>query len=77
MQHMTNKPTHIVYHVKEIGTADETQPQRGVWTKVGAAWSHRDAKGFSMVLDVIPFNGRLVAREAVQEGEQAEVQPGV
>ena len=69
---MTNKPTHIVYHVKDIGTADETQPQRGVWTKVGAAWQHKDGKGFSIVLDAVPLDGRLVVREAMQEGAQPD-----
>jgi len=69
---MANKPTHIVYHVKDLGTADETQPQRGLWTKVGAAWANKDARGLSLVLDLLPVDGRLVVREAVQEGEQPD-----
>ena len=65
---MANKPTHIVYHVKDLETPDGTAPARGVWTKVGAAWQHNDAKGLTIVLDAVPLNGRLVIREPVQEG---------
>ena len=68
---MTKKrPTHIVYHVKDLQTPGETEPSRGIWTRVGAAWTHNDAKGLTLVLDVVPLDGRLMVREAVQEGEQ-------
>lgn len=33
------------------------------WTKVGAAWPHRDGKGLSLILSVIPMNGHIVLRE--------------
>jgi hypothetical protein len=33
------------------------------WTKVGAAWPHRDGKGLSLQLTVIPMNGQIVLRE--------------
>ena len=33
------------------------------WTKVGAAWSHRDGKGLSLQLSIIPMNGQIVLRE--------------
>ena len=33
------------------------------WTKVGAAWHHRDGKGLSLQLSVIPMNGQIVLRE--------------
>jgi hypothetical protein len=32
------------------------------WTKVGAAWPHRDGKGLSLILSVIPMNGQIVLR---------------
>jgi len=70
---MSNKPTHIVYHVKDIGTPGETETPRAVWTKVGAAWQHSDAKGLTIVLEAVPLDGRLVVRTAVQESSQSEV----
>ncbi|MDL2351220.1 MAG: hypothetical protein QFC78_00045 [Pseudomonadota bacterium] len=33
------------------------------WTKVGAAWPHRDGKGLTLILSVIPMNGQIVLRE--------------
>jgi hypothetical protein len=33
------------------------------WTKVGAAWPHRDGRGLSLILSVIPMNGQIVLRE--------------
>lgn len=33
------------------------------WTKVGAAWPHRDGKGLSLQLSVVPMNGQMVLRE--------------
>ncbi len=71
-QRMTNTPTHIVYHVKDIGTPGETETPRAIWTKVGVAWQHNDTKGLNIVLEMVPLNGRLVVRTAVQEGSQSE-----
>jgi hypothetical protein len=33
-------PTHIVYHVR-----DGANGQNGFWTRIGAAWAHKDGKG--------------------------------
>ena len=33
-----------------------------IWTKVGAAWPHRDGKGLSLIHSVIPMNGQIVLR---------------
>ena len=71
---MSNVPTHIVYHVKDIGAAGETDASRAIWTRVGAAWQHTDTKGFSIVLEAIPLTGRLVVRTAPQDDRQGEAQ---
>ena len=31
---------------------------------IGAAWFHRDRKGLSLQLEVVPINGRIVWRAA-------------
>ena len=67
---MSNKPTHIVYHVKDV--PDDDGDQRGYWTKVGAAWANKDARGLSIVLDVMPFDGRLVVRTALSDENTAD-----
>ena len=53
----TNKPTHAVYHVRGEG-------ENAYWTKIGAAWMHKDQGGLNLSLDLIPANsnGRLVIR---------------
>ena len=67
---MSNKPTHIVYHVKDV--PGEDGEQRGFWTKVGAAWANKDARGLSILLDVMPLDGRLVVRTALTDENTAE-----
>lgn len=46
----SNRPTHRVYAViiKKEGAA------KGAWLEVGAAWPHRDGKGYNLKLDAIP-----------------------
>jgi hypothetical protein len=38
-----------------------------IWTKVGAAWPHRDGKGLSLILLVIPMNGQIVLRQPLSK----------
>ena len=35
-------PTHIVYQVRG------EEGQKGFWTRMGAAWAHKDGKGFNI-----------------------------
>lgn len=32
------------------------------WTKIGAAWPNRDGKGFNILCDAVPLQGRIVMR---------------
>ena len=72
-------------HMTRTTTASTTEPklsdfhawhvtnngEKGFWTKVGAAWPHKDGKGLSLQLDVLPMNGRIVLRQpSVNTGEQ-------
>jgi hypothetical protein len=51
-----NTPAFQAWHVVNKGDS-------AFWTKVGAAWLHRDGKGVSLQLSVIPMNGQIVLRE--------------
>jgi hypothetical protein len=53
----TNRPTHIAYQVRDGG--DDR-----FWTRIGAAWPHKDGRGFSLQLDAVPLDGRIALREA-------------
>ncbi len=49
------KPTHTAYVVRE-------GKEKGHWLEVGAAWPHKDGKGFDVTLSALPVDGRLVVR---------------
>jgi len=48
-------PTHIAYQVRE-------GEKKGYWTRIGAAWPHKDGKGFNIQLDCMPFDGKISLR---------------
>jgi len=59
------RPSHSVFHVAEREDGTRT------WTPVGAAWPHKDGKGFNIRLESLPvrFDGQLTIRERKEEGE--------
>ena len=51
-----NKPSHRVFAVTKRGDNKR-------WQEIGAAWPHKDGKGFNLKLDYLPLNGgELVIR---------------
>ena len=57
-----NKPSLIAYYVKE------NDDEKGFWTRIGAAWDHKDGKGLTLALDLVPIgDGRIVLREENQD----------
>jgi hypothetical protein len=62
------RPTHRVYAVTKTEGND-----KGFWTTIGAAWAHKDGKGFSVKLEFLPLSGaEIVIREPLPEQSQAE-----
>lgn len=55
---MSNKPTLLAYTVKDRGKG-----QKPIWTRIGAAWPHKEGPGFSIELEALPIDGRLVLIE--------------
>ncbi len=55
-----NAPTHIAYQVREGG-------QKSYWTRIGAAWPHKDGNGFNIQLESIPLDGKITIRTASEE----------
>jgi hypothetical protein len=53
-------PSHIVYQVRD------REGSKGFFTRIGAAWAHRDAKGFNIQIDAVPLDGRITLRVASQ-----------
>ena len=52
------KPAFHVYTVDDRGEGKDP-----FWLKIGAAFEHKDDKGFNIVLQALPIDGRLVLRE--------------
>ena len=53
----TNKqPKFIAYHVRE-GKNDES-----FWTRIGAAFEHKDGKGLNLQIEFVPLDGRITLR---------------
>ena len=50
-------PTHIAYHVREGN-------EKGYFTRIGAAWPHKDGKGFNITLECTPADGKISLRTA-------------
>jgi hypothetical protein len=59
------QPQLIAYCVKN------REGQSAIWTKVGAAWAHAGKPGFSIELDALPVDGRLVLIEPKEAGSEA------
>ena len=57
-------PSHDVFHV--TGDGDKAR-----WTKLGAAWQHRDGEGFNITLNFVPItqDGRFVVRKNKPKAE--------
>lgn len=68
------RPTHRAYMVKPQANSD-----KGRWIEIGAAWLHKDGKGFRVKLDACPSNGepieiRYIDWKAIDEGRK-EITP--
>lgn len=50
-----NKPSHIAYYTRPGNDRD-------FWMPCGAAWAHKDGKGFRLKLDAIPTGGIIELR---------------
>ncbi|CAB3802608.1 hypothetical protein LMG28614_05656 [Paraburkholderia ultramafica] len=62
-----NTPTFFAYSVKEFG---QGKTKKTKWTRIGAAWSHSDGEGFSIELDALPLDGKIVLRQPKKDGEE-------
>ena len=59
-------PTHRVY------TVIKREGQDDYWLNIGLAFPHKDSKGFNVVLQALPLDGKIVCREITNEGEGEE-----
>lgn len=53
-------PDFLAWHVSQRG-------EKSYWNKVGAAWMHRDKRGYTLQLEIVPINGRIVLRQPIED----------
>ncbi len=54
-------PTYIAYQVRD------REGQKGFFTHIGAAWPHKDGKGFTIRIETVPLDGRITLRVASEK----------
>jgi hypothetical protein len=52
-------PTHSVFSVLNFGQEGKRDAS---WVKIGAAWMHKDGKGFDLIVETTPKKGEIVLR---------------
>ncbi|MBN9890588.1 hypothetical protein [Salipiger abyssi] len=55
-------PDYLAWYVTQKG-------EKSFWNKVGAAWKHKDGRGYSLQLETCPINGRIVLRLPLEDAE--------
>jgi len=58
-----NAPTYIAYQVRD------REGEKGFFTRIGAAWIHKDGKGFNIQLEAVPLDGKVVLRSPLEKKE--------
>ena len=53
----------IAWHVVERG-------EKAFWSKAGASWLHKDGKGMTLQLEVMPINGRIILRQPAENRQE-------
>jgi len=56
----SSKPTFYAYHVRDV-------EDKGYFTRIGAAFPHKDGKGFSILIDTLPRDGRITLRVPMEK----------
>jgi len=64
------KPTHELFAVK-----DGAEGKKAFWTKIGAAWPHKDGNGFSLKFSFYPADGQAIQLRVIKaKAEKGGVQ---
>jgi hypothetical protein len=64
----SSKPTYIAYHVRN----NSEEQGDSYWTRIGAAFPHKDGKGFNLLVETFPLDGRITLRVPTEKTEKSE-----
>jgi hypothetical protein len=62
-------PTHRAYSVIRREGQDD------YWLNIGLVFPHKDGKGYNLILQAFPLDGKIVCREITDEEPSAEAAP--
>jgi len=62
-----SKPTFYAYAVKQ-----RDKGQKDIWTRIGAAFTHKKGDGLTIELDALPVDGKIVLMPPKDEAEAGE-----
>jgi len=65
----SNKPTHVVFHIKEGNQVNDDGYKKGFWTRIGAGWQLPSGR-INMVLDYEPRCAGTLQLVSVEQLEQ-------
>jgi hypothetical protein len=54
------KPVFHAFTTREYG---EGQDRKTFWRQIGSVFAHKSGKGFDVILDALPIDGRIVLLE--------------
>ena len=67
-QTKSSKPAYIAYHVRN----NKDEQGEAFWTRIGVAFSHQDGKGFNLLIETVPLDGRITLRVPAEKTEKSE-----
>ena len=65
----TKAPALVAWHVRETKNSG-----KAYWTRIGAAWDHKDGEGFTLQLDLVPVNGGRIILRTPREDEEDQTE---
>lgn len=57
--------------LQAYAVSDAQRGKKAYWTRIGRLFAHDDAKGYDLLLNALPVNGRVVIRQE-EARDQAE-----
>lgn len=59
----SRSPSMIAWHVRRSG-------KRAYWDRIGAVFAHNDGRGYDVVLETMPVDGRVTLRAPAVSAEE-------
>ena len=63
-------PTHEIFAVSKDDPSN--RDEKGYWNKIGAMWAHKDGKGFSIDLELLPCKEQRIVARPYEPKQQAD-----